>query len=57
MGSCGTARLRGLADRRATPQSRLQLHFMGMAPNRTSFTVELDHKGNVAKVTSPYDWD
>lgn len=36
---------------------RLKLHFMGTTPRRVSFTVELDNKGNVTKVTDPYGWD
>ena len=36
---------------------RLKLHFIGLAPRRVSFTVELDHGGNVTNVTNPYGWD
>ncbi len=41
----------------ASSSVRLQLHFMGMAPGRVSFFVELDHRGNVTNVTKPYGWD
>lgn len=37
--------------------TRLWLTFLGMAPNRVSFYVETDGKGNVTKVTDPYGWD
>ena len=37
--------------------ARLQLHFMGTAPGRVSFFVELDHNGNVTNITNPYGWD
>ncbi len=36
---------------------RLQLHFLGMTPRRSSFMVELNGDGNVTNVTSPRGWD
>ena len=36
---------------------RLKLHFIGIAPGRVSFFVELDHNGNVTNITNPYGWD
>ena len=39
------------------PEVRLKLHFMGMAPRRVSFTVELNHFGTVTNVTYPCGWD
>ena len=41
----------------ASTARRLQLHFMGIAPGRVSFFVELDHNGNVTNITNPYGWD
>jgi len=41
----------------ASAAMRLQLHFMGTAPGRVSFFVELDHSGNVTNITNPYGWD
>jgi len=42
---------------KASAAMRLQLHFMGTAPGRVSFFVELDHNGNVTNITNPYGWD
>lgn len=36
---------------------RLQLHFMGTAPQRVSFCVYLDNSGNVTNTSKPYGWD
>jgi len=49
--------LMATASTNASPAMRLQLHFMGMAPRRVSFSVELDHAGNVTNITNPYGWD
>jgi hypothetical protein len=45
------------ASTNATPAMRLHLAFMGPAPYRVSFNVELDHEGNVTNATNPYGWD
>ncbi|OGV66199.1 MAG: hypothetical protein A2283_06640 [Lentisphaerae bacterium RIFOXYA12_FULL_48_11] len=36
---------------------RLQLHFMGTAPRRVSFVVDLDNNGNVTNLSNPHGWD
>jgi hypothetical protein len=41
----------------ATSQARVELTFMGTAPNRVSFFVEFDASGRVTQVTNPYGWD
>lgn len=37
--------------------ARVQLIFMGMAPGRSSFTVEFGPAGRVSSVTEPRMWD
>ena len=41
----------------ATVHARVQLTFMGMAPNRVSFFVEFDNAGHVSQITTPRGWD
>ena len=41
----------------AATEFRLQLTFTGMAPNRTSFIVDMDSSGRVERVTGPHTWE
>jgi hypothetical protein len=41
----------------ATTQARVELVFLGMAPNRVAFLVEFDSSGRVSRVSDTYGWD
>lgn len=46
-----------LASSNAYYAARMQFHFMGMAPLRATFSVELDRAGKVTNITNPQVWD